>query len=136
MQTGFTPVRPMTTRPQQRFGNDPAANNAVAAPSHKPVGVGQTLEPVACSVPKGVLGIIKKEDSRAGLKRDIWTIFDPRNSQTYSAFLDGTEEELVAMYAKLAQWGVGTQVKVSGVAAKPVAAQRNPFLMIDAIEKL
>jgi hypothetical protein len=121
-------------------GNTPPANSANLSsqdiPSHRRVGVGDVLEPTPVKLNRAFLGLIKKEDSRAGLKFDVWTVYDPRNSQIYSAFLDGGAEELEALYAKLSTWGVGTAVKVEGVASKPVSAQRNPFLVISDIQKL
>jgi hypothetical protein len=124
-----------------RSGNENPGNTPPAAaadiPSHRRVGPGDVLEPTPVKLNRAFLGLIKKEDSRAGLKFDVWTVYDPRNSQVYSAFLDGgSAEELQALYAKLSTWGVGTAVKVEGVAEKPVSAQRNPFLMISDIQKL
>jgi hypothetical protein len=139
-------LNPLSQRVQTpRFGNDnpgttpPATTADVPSqdiPSHRRVGPGDVLEPTPVKLNRAFLGLIKKEDSRAGLKFDVWTVYDPRNSQVYSAFLDGGAEELEALYAKLSTWGVGTAVKVEGVASKPVSAQRNPFLVISDIQKL
>lgn len=112
-----------------RFGNDDNKKTEL-------IGQGQILPPTAVDIKKGKLGLIRKEESTANLKRDVWTVEDTTTGQKYSIFLDGSEDDLVALYAELAKMGEGTAVRVTGIAHKPSPRQRLPFLYTETIQKI
>jgi hypothetical protein len=87
-------------------------------------------------IEKGELGLIRKEESTARLKRDVWTVQDTQTQQIYSLFTTGTESELEALYARLATLGEGARVQVEGIAHKPAAMQRFPFIYTERLEAL
>lgn len=136
-----SPVFTPRTQTSVKFGNSndnntpPTGSGPEAPKATQIIGQGQTLPPTPTTIEQGILDIIRKEDSTANLKRDIWMIKDTTTGQKYSVFLDGSEAELVALYKELEKWGVGAKVKASGVAAKPVPMQRFPFLMVESLEK-
>lgn len=106
------------------------------APKPATIGQGQTLAPTPVNIESGVLGLIRKEESTARLKRDVWTVQDTQTQQTYSLFATGTEADLEALYVRLAALGEGTKVKVAGIAHKPAAMQRFPFIYTERLEPL
>jgi hypothetical protein len=119
-------------------GNTPPEAPKTASPqATQTIGQGQTLAPTEITIEMGKLSLIRKEQSTANLKRDIWMVEDETTGQKYSAFVaSGDEGELVSLYEILASWGEGAKVRAQGIASKPMAMQRFPFLMLESIEKI
>ncbi|MBY0403488.1 MAG: hypothetical protein K2X66_06285 [Cyanobacteria bacterium] len=119
-------------------GNPPPEAPKTPSPqATQTIGQGQTLAPTEITIEKGKLSLIRKEQSTANLKRDIWMVEDEATGQKYSAFVaSGDEGELVALYEVLASWGEGSKVRAQGIASKPMSMQRFPFLMLESIEKI
>jgi hypothetical protein len=121
----FSPTASMTRQPVH-FGAD--------APG--PIGQGQTLPPTPITLEQGIISVIRKENSTANLKRDVWMVQDPQTQQKYSLFTTEGETALEAMYDQVASWGEGARVRVTGIASKPVPMQRFPFLIVESIERV